>query len=250
MGLFDMDGGDAQSINMPAMPDIPEWDEKERLVFEKESLGFYVSGHPLDQYQDVVEKFANVNAISIGEAKDGSAIRIGGTISSTKTIRTRKGEPMAFLTIEDLHGMVEVVVFPRVYEISENFITDDEPIFVQGQVQKDEKAVKILAETMIPIQKAEEIWSASVHIDVDASRVDKEMISRLHQIIEKYPGSCTAFVHIRVPGKTETIVAMPDALRLRISPVMTREINGLLGYKAVETTCSEIKLIPKKNKRF
>jgi len=250
MGLFDMDGAKDQLINMPSMPDIVEWGGKELLDAEKESLGFYISGHPLDRYQDLVEKFASVNALTAGEANDGAAVRIAGTISSIKSIRTKKGDLMAFLSIEDLHGMVEIVVFPRVYETAENYLKDDTPVFVQGQVQKDENTVKILAETVIPIEKAESIWSASINITIDTSRVDSETLSKLHDILRKYTGSCTTFIHMQIPGKSETIIAMPDALKLRISPVMNREVNGLLGYGAVETTCSEIKGIPPKNPRF
>ena len=250
MGLFDMDSDKGQSINMPSMPDIDEWGEKERLGAEKESLGFYISGHPLDRYQDLVDKFANVNALTIAEEKDGAAIRIAGTINSIKNIRTKKGDLMAFLTIEDLHGMLEIVVFPRVFETAERYLRADVPIFIQGQVQKDENTIKILAETVIPIEKAESIWNSSVHIHVDTSQVDTEALSKLHDIMKKYPGSCSTFVHLQIPERTETIIAVPDSLKLRISPVMNREVNGLLGYGAVETTCSEIKIIPRKNKRF
>jgi DNA polymerase-3 subunit alpha len=250
MGLFDMGGANGQLINMPSMPDIAEWGGKELLDAEKESLGFYISGHPLDRYQDLVEKFASVNALTAGEASDGAAVRIAGTISSIKSIRTKKGDLMAFLSIEDLHGMVEIVVFPRVYETAENYLKDDAPVFVQGQIQKDENTVKILAETVIPIEKAESIWSASINITIDTSRVDSETLSTLHDVLRKYTGSCTTFIHMQIPGKSETIIAMPDALKLRISPVMNREVNGLLGYGAVETTCSEIKGIPPKKHRF
>jgi DNA polymerase-3 subunit alpha len=237
MSLFDL-ADNQPSINAPVLPEIGEWEGKQYLAFEKEALGFYLSGHPLTRYEEVLDKFTNANAISIKELKDGGVIRIGGLIRSTKNIKTKKGELMAFVTIEDMHGAVEIIVFSRVFSDVRDLLVEDRPVLVQGQVQKDEKSVKILADMVIPIDKAEEIWAASVHLNLELSRTDRQGLENLHAILKRHPGLCQAFLHLRSPGNTDSIIALPDGFKLKAGAVLTREVNGFLGYHAVETRCS------------
>ncbi len=239
MGLFDI-GAQPPSINLPALPEIGEWDEKQYLAFEKESLGFYLSGHPLTRHEAVLEKFTNANAISIKELKDGGVVRIGGLVHGTKTIKTKKGDLMAFVTIEDMHGAVEVIVFSRVFAETRDLLLEDQAVLVQGQVQKDEQSIKILADTVIPINAAEETWTASIHFNLEISRTDRETLSELHDILKRHPGSCPAFLHLRSPDNTDSIIALPDTLKLKAGGDLTRAVTGLLGYSAVETRCSAV----------
>jgi DNA polymerase-3 subunit alpha len=239
MGLFDL-GDNQPSINAPALPEIGEWDGKQFLTFEKESLGFYLSGHPLTRYEKVLDKFTNANAISIKELKDGGVVRIGGLVRSTKNIKTKKGELMAFVTIEDMHGSVEVIVFSRVFSDVRDLLVEDRPVLVQGQVQKDEKSVKILADMVIPIDKAEETWAASVHFNLEISRTDREGLENLHAILKRHPGLCPAFLHLRSSDNADSIIALPDGFKLKAGGALTREVNGFLGYHAVETRCSAV----------
>ena len=239
MGLFDM-GDNQPNINAPGLPEVGEWDGKLFLTYEKEALGFYLSGHPLSRYEEVLDKFTNANAISIKELKDGGVVRIGGLVRSTKNIKTKKGDLMAFVTIEDMHGAVEVVVFSRVFADVKDLLVEDRPVLIQGQVQKDEKSVKILAETAIPIDKAEETWAASVHFNLEISRTDREGLENLHAILKRHPGRCPAFIHLRSPDSTDSIISLPDALKLKAGGALTREVNGFLGYHAVETRCSVV----------
>jgi DNA polymerase-3 subunit alpha len=237
-------------INEPLMADVEEWDEKTRLNLEKESLGFYISGHPLDQYEALLEKYTNANALTIGEVSDKAAIRIGGTISSIKTIRTKKGDPMAFVNIEDMHGAVEAVIFPKVYESVSDFLVQDFPVLIQGEAQKDEKGVKLLAEWVVPMEKAEETWTASVHITVDVTSADKGTLESLREILSRYSGSCAGFIHLKTPESTETVIRLPDDFKLNATPEMIREINGFLGYSAVDTRCSDITLNSNQNNGY
>ncbi|MGB9440322.1 MAG: DNA polymerase III subunit alpha, partial [Desulfobacterales bacterium] len=241
MGLFDL-GDNQPSINAPVLPETGEWDGKQFLTFEKESLGFYLSGHPLSRYEEVLDKFTNSNAISIKDLKDGGVVRIGGLVRSTKNIKTKKGDLMAFVTIEDMHGSVEVIVFSRVFSDVRDLLVEDHPVLVQGQVQKDEKSVKILADTIIPIAKAEETWAASVHFNLEISRTDRERLENLHDILKRHSGLCPAFLHLRSPDNTESIIALPDGFKLKAGGPLTREVNGFLGYQAVETRCSAVTL--------
>ena len=245
MHLFGGSSGQEQ-LNPPTMPDISEWDEKQKLSLEKEAIGFYITGHPLDEYQDLLEKFASTNSLDLMDegVKDGAVVRIGGIIRSIKTITTKRGDPMAFVELEDIHGSVEVVVFTRVYTQVNDFLLTDTPVFVQGEIQKNEKSVKILAESIVPINKAEETLTASVHMTLDAGRTDQRILDDLYQLLKNYPGKCEGFLHVVIPGKTETIIELPRQMRLRAGMSLTNEVNRLLGYQSVTTHCSPIKSSP------
>ena len=246
MGLFDMGAGKPE-INFPPLPEIDEWSEKQLLSFEKESLGFYITGHPLTRYKDLLAKFTNANTLSLQEREGGNDIRIGGLVRNTKIITTKKGDPMAFVTIEDLHGSAEVIIFSSVYSSVNTLLTDDHPILVQGQVQKDENSVKILADTVIPMEKAEETWTADIHFNLDLTHTPKDLLVKLRNILGKHPGSCQAYLNLRDPGKTEIIIALPDTIRLKPGSALRQEIYGLLGYHAVETVCSPVTSSPRFN---
>ncbi|MGD9277400.1 MAG: DNA polymerase III subunit alpha [Desulfobacterales bacterium] len=237
MGLFDMPGS-GPAINLPPLPEIDEWSEKQLLALEKESLGFYITGHPLSGHEDILEKFTNANSAGLKEKKDGATVRIGGIVRNLKTIKTKKkGSLMAFVILEDLHGSVEATVFSSLYAKAHDLLSEDRPILIQGQLQKDENSVKILADTIIPIDKAEETWTASVHFNLDITRTQRELLVNLKEIFKRHPGSCRAYIHLLNPDKTETIIALSNSMKLRAGLALTREVNRFLGYNAVETDC-------------
>ncbi|MGD9350392.1 MAG: DNA polymerase III subunit alpha, partial [Desulfobacterales bacterium] len=246
IGLFD-GAVNPQVINAPALPDIEEWSENQRLAFEKESLGFYVSGHPLKRHAELLDKFTNANAISIKELKNGNAVRIGGLVRSIKIIKTKRGDLMAFVTIEDLHGAVEATVFSRVYTSVSDLLVEDSAIFIQGQVQKDEQSVKILAEKVVAMEKAEETWTASIHFNIEMSRTDREALVSLHKILKKHTGNCKAYLHLRSADNSDAIIALPSSMRLKSGGALMRDVNELLGYNAVETLCMSAKTEPRPN---
>ena len=240
MGLFDTGGGDEEPINRPTMPEITEWEEKQLLAFEKESLGFYITGHPLSRFEETLDQFTTTDAVAIQEVADKTPVRIGGLVSASRVLRTRKGDLMAFVTVADLHGSVEVVVFPEAYAAASDLIVTDAPVLVQGQVQKEESGVKILADAIIPIQKAAETWTANVHFRIELARSDREQLEQLNEVFKRHAGTCKGFLHFFQPGQAEAILALPDSARIRPGRRMEREVNGLLGYRAVSTECSQI----------
>jgi len=236
IGLFDMQESQPP-MNPPQMSGIDEWGEKQLLAHEKEALGFYITGHPLTRYDDLLVKFTNTNSIALKEKNDGEIVRIGGMVKNSKIIKTKKGDLMAFVTLEDLHGSVEVTIFSSIYTRSYDLLVDDNPILVQGRVQKDENSVKLLADTVIPMDKAEDTWIASIHFNLDITRTNKTLLIELHNILKRHRGSCRGYIHLVNPKKTETIIALPDAMKLNAGVSLIRGVNGLFGYSVVETKC-------------
>ncbi len=237
--LFDM-GDNKQRINMPVLPEIEEWDEKKRLGMEKEALGFYVSGHPLQGFEELIHKYTDIDTLRLKDKNDGETVRLGGMVSAIKIIKTRKGKDMAFVNVEDLKGNVEVTLFSSVYESAYSFLEEDFPVFVQGKLQKDENSVKILADTVIPLARAEDEWTAEIRINLDVTRTDREKLDRLKTILEKHPGSCQVYIHIKNPDVYETVIELPDSVRLKPGSLLKSEVDGFLGYDALQTVCKPV----------
>jgi len=248
MGLFNM-GGVRQDINIPKMSSMDEWDERQLLAFEKEALGFYITGHPLTKFDDLLDKFTNANTISLKEKNDGEIVRIGGIIINIKTIKTKKGDLMAFVTLEDQHRTVEIIIFSSVYAAVHELLVEDNTVIIQGRVKRDENSVKILADTIVPIEKAEETWTASIHFNLDKNKTGKDLLLRLNDILKRYPGLCHAYIHLLSPEETDTVIALPDTMKLKAGSSLTRAVNELLGYNAVETICDSEYKEKKENNR-
>ncbi|MBW2317359.1 MAG: DNA polymerase III subunit alpha [Deltaproteobacteria bacterium] len=237
ISLFEAFPSQGMDIVYSGFPDIKEWDEDERLNYEKNSLGFFITGHPLEKYDAIIRKFANTNSLQVREASDGAVIRMAGIVRDFKRYNDRKGDVMAFVTLEDLSGFVEVTLFSSVYSSVTDLIYADAAIFVEGRVTKDERSAKILADSVISIEKADETWTTKVRLNLDITCLDKEKLKGLYEILEKHKGTCDAYLSLRMPEKTETVIALPNQLRLKVGKAMADDVNDFLGYSAVETVC-------------
>lgn len=242
MDLFsDMEGASPVPVTLPKMPDIDEWDSSELLALEKETLGFYVTGHPLDKYRDHIAKYANATSLNLHEMNEKQTVRMGGSIRPVKVLNTKKGDLMAFTMLEDVHGSVEVVVFPNLYADVHQLISNEEAVIVQAEVQKRENSVKLLADSIIPIERAEQEWTASIIIQADATTASEKSLDRLQHIIARYPGSCNAFLEIRVSDNSSVVVQLSNENRLSPDPKLFQEVNALLGPSSIGTRCASVK---------
>ena len=168
MSLFDLvDDEQKKEFEIP-LPKVGEYEKENKLAFEKEVLGVYLTGHPLEDYEEKWKKSISRTTLDFqiddetgrSRVRDGAKEIVGGMITN-KTIKyTRNNKTMAFLTIEDLMGTVEVVVFPRDYERNQNYLNEDSKVFVKGRVsEEDDAASKLICETIIPFEETKrELW--------------------------------------------------------------------------------------------
>ncbi|HHY39569.1 MAG TPA: DNA polymerase III subunit alpha, partial [Clostridia bacterium] len=141
------------------LPDVKEFSARELLAMEKELLGLYVSGHPLAEYEQAITELTDTAIRDLPGYKDGSSVMIAGVITGGKRINTKAGEPMAFVTIEDLTGSVEVVVFPKVFQKRKDLIETDKVVAAKGTVSVEEEGeAKILAEDLLTLEEALKQW--------------------------------------------------------------------------------------------
>jgi DNA polymerase-3 subunit alpha len=223
----------------PPFPEMEQWNDNQMLHYEKETLGFFVTGHPLAKHEPVIQKFANTDTMGLRDQPDGSIVRIGGLVRDIKHYHDRKGELMAFVTLEDLHGFVEVTLFSSVYSTVSDVVQNDAAVFVEGRVTKDEQSAKILADIVVPVERVEETWTTSVRLNLDVTTMDKEKLQQLYHILQRYKGTSGAFLHLRIPERTETVIALPEKIRLRAGRPLADAVNKFLGYGAVETVCKK-----------
>ncbi len=252
MNLFGGGGkAGAKPINAPVMASVPEWDTRDLLTLEKDSLGFYISGHPLDQYEEQIGQYATMDIGQLHEAAGaGSAVRVGGAVRTSKVIRTKRGDQMAFVTLEDKAGAVEVVVFSRVYEQTYDLLVEDRPVIITGEAQREESGVKILAEQILPIEKAAETLTDTVRIDCDLTKVKNADFQALRGILMKNPGTCEAFLYLTHPGKSVVKVALPETIKVSPGDALKAAVTDLWGEGAVTPVCKPAKLAPKKKMNF
>ena len=165
MSLFDLvDDEQKKEFEIP-LPKVGEYEKENKLAFEKEVLGVYLTGHPLEEkWKKSISRttldFQIDDETGRSRVRDGAKEIVGGMITN-KTIKyTRNNKTMAFLTIEDLMGTVEVVVFPRDYERNQNYLNEDSKVFVKGRVsEEDDAPSKLICETIIPFEQTKrELW--------------------------------------------------------------------------------------------
>jgi len=223
--LFDRMGPQAMT---PAVPKISEWPEPQRLKMEREAIGFYITGHPLYDFQEALGSLATVDSQSIREAADESEVSIAGMVSSIKEIITKKGNRMAFITLEDLKGHLEVVVFADVYAVTSNLLKMDEPLLVKGQVDAAEEAVKLLA-SQVTLLKAETGFKIQpLRIKVGSEKLNEGKLKDFRRILSRYPGNIPIYLHL-VGSEKETVLKLPRELETQWNEALQSEIQSLLG---------------------
>ncbi|HBA86909.1 MAG TPA: DNA polymerase III subunit alpha [Geobacter sp.] len=215
------------------LPDIPEWDEKYRLGCEKEAIGFFITGHPLDRYVADMRRFSTVDCSTIMEAKEKSEIKICGVPASLKELITKKGDRMAFLSLEDLCGAVEVVVFPETYARCSEILRGDDPIHVTGAVEQSEKGSKVMASEIILLRDLVERETRRVNFTIDAKEADPGKLTTLKGIISRYQGVCRSFLHLDIENSSRVTIKLSDAYKVSASEELTVEVSNLFGYNAV-----------------
>lgn len=221
LGLFGEDIGETYALKLP---DIPEASMPERLNWEKENTGFYITGHPLDEFRASLKNLPTIEFIQHGGVKDKQVVRIGGMVTEAKRITTRKGDTMCFLTIEDYTERLEVTVFPRVFYVNTAVLVPDMPLIIQGRVDVDDDAgVKLLADKVWNLKEYKSEYYLKLSTTV-ASEVKQE----LKELIKKHAGNHTIYLHQGSWRK------LPAEYRLDDSEETMQALIALLGKESVK----------------
>ena len=231
MSLFDIMGEEEKKSFEIRLPDVGEYGREMKLAFEKEVLGVYISGHPLEEYEQSWRK--HITAVTTDfnpdeetgnpSVSDGSRQVVGGMITE-KTIKyTKNNKVMAFLTLEDLVGTVEVVVFPRDYEKNSHLIEQDAKVFIQGRVSaEDDRASKLICERVLPFdQMPRQLW-----IQFASRREYEHQVQELYDILRQSDGNDQVVVYLK---QERMMKQLPAARSVRIDQDLLDSLTNRYG---------------------
>jgi DNA polymerase-3 subunit alpha len=198
----------------PSLPPVTPWPDKERLKAEHEALGFYITAHPLDKYEADLKRFTTALCDQLGDKPDQMKVTLGGVIQRLQLKNSRKGDRYGVFTLEDKTGTVEVICWPETYRKAEVDFTTDEPVCVTGTLEVGEERCQIIADEVTLLTQHRARTAQEVHLALIAERVTDELFSQLKDTLSQHRGDCPCYVHLLLPNKTETVIALPRERRV------------------------------------
>jgi DNA polymerase-3 subunit alpha len=211
------------------LSDVSDWSERDRLSLEKEMMGVYISGHPLDRYSSELSRFSNISTLF--EKENDEPIMVAGMILSVRKTMTKNGKPMAFLKLEDKYSACEVIAFPEAYIAYEQNIRRDEVVVVKGETNKKDMEAKIIAKSILPIAEAETA-SKSIHLRLNGAE-EEETLYKLRDILLRFPGRSPFYLHFE-GQEAEKVLSVSPNFRVQIGEELISEIEALVGKERVE----------------
>ncbi len=224
-------GGGGAILDLPL---IEEWDEREKLRKEKEALGFYITGHPLSGFTEEIQRFTTCTLQDLPAQADKSTVKIACMVEELKMKRTKRGDRMAVLTVEDLTGSTELIVFPDVFERTSGLLKGEEPLFVTGTAEISESSSKIIAQEITSLDSLRQETIKAVRLRLHESILTKELLGELQNLVFRYPGKSRLVFRVEMArGGAVTITAHTHFNILPCEEFLD-EVQGLVGSKAHE----------------
>jgi DNA polymerase-3 subunit alpha len=241
--------GDSTLTDPPAIPVVPEWSDQEMLRAEKDAIGIFLTGHPLDKFDRDLSRLTNASTATLAARMHQERVMVAGVIHTVKTKNSKKGDRYATFSLEDKQGVVEVIAWPEAYRKFETTIHGDEPVLIAGSLDKRDAAgargdegdalgegaeaprerSQIIAEEIRPLAAVREQSVRQVHLQVSADSLTDERLVRLRDALAQHRGSCPAYLHVIVPGSSETVIELPESLRVVPSEAMLDAVENIFG---------------------
>jgi DNA polymerase-3 subunit alpha len=209
-------------------PEIDEFPENQLIAFEKETIGFYISRHPLSRYQEEIKKVTDQDTSTLSGLKNGEEVKLCGLVSGLKEITTKKGDRMAFLSLEDMKGFVEVILFPEVFKAALPCLRGGDPILVRGTLDLSEEHVKIKGIEIQSLPEGSVPTHQALHLKIPISSLTKPQLEELKEMMASSKGSYKVLLHLMDGKDGETIIAVSDQYTVDPSPSFQNQIKNLL----------------------
>ncbi|MBL9135242.1 MAG: DNA polymerase III subunit alpha [Verrucomicrobiales bacterium] len=227
--LFEMLGNDTSQKPQKA-GEVLEWSPGERLSAEKELLGFYVTGHPLDPYRMVLEVYGLTDTLRLGSLPNRSVTRLGGIISAVQQGFSKKsGKPYALLTLEDLQGSVQMLFLNEAFDNYRDQFVVGRPVFVIGEVVAGDDRPKIFPQEVYPLEQAPRRLTRQVHIRLPAAGVSSLQLKATRDLVSAHPGACPLFLRFQRSDGSVAFVEANDRYRVSPSMELQQAVESLLG---------------------
>ena len=246
MSLFG-EGEEAPTVTV-TLAEVSEYEPLERLMLEKEQLGFYVSGHPLEEYSDIIENYTSASTQTLAVYRIDSEVDVAGMITEVKNITTRKGDPMAVIGLEDLEGPVEVVIFPEAYKTAGELV-EGRVVWIRGKVninqnsrnRKSENGEtqveerQIQADRVIDIDSVPVQQTSALEVTIPESDIENvEKLETLQKIARANKGDLDLILRLMSPRYGEVIARCDKAYNITDAPTVIEQVEGLFGENCIK----------------
>ncbi len=224
----------------PGLPNVPPWSKKESLAFEKESLGFYASGHPLEDYAESIRGLTQFDSGSLGEAAHGSQLAMGGIIVDLSLKTTKKGDRFAMFRLEDQYGAVKVICWPEQFNRYKSLIQSDEVVLVRGRLElSDEGDITIIAQEIHHLERARSNAAWAIVVKMTERSVTNQNIAKLGDLVSRHQGTASVLIQIETSDGVTARLRPQQFFRVNVSPELAKEIESLGENWQVELLVGE-----------
>jgi len=227
-------GGELESPEIPAeVRTMREWDESLMLSYEKDALGFYITGHPLAQFKNL-GRLVSHQVSDLDDEKDFNAeVRLAGVITMFRPLKTKKDERMASFYLEDLSGRIEVVAFPEAFRKYYEFLRDDQLVWLKGKFVGEGESRKIQMTSVLPLAEAFLRLAKRVVIRVFIPGLEEALLGELKDVLEKHAGDCPVVFELETPHAYRVIAQSAEVGSVRPSEELTKTVESLLGEESI-----------------
>lgn len=233
-GVFQQE--DAGGADQDKLPSVPEWEEHQRLSSEKEVLGFFITGHPLEKYKDKLEDFRALTAEAVLAMKNGTGrdeVFTAGVISGVKVLKSRKGDLYAQASLEDMTGAVEAIVFPEAYKRLQGILKQEIPMLVRCSIRVEEGSnPKIAISQLTPLEEAQPKLPRSIRIRIPLDTATENTVDALHGICQERKGEARVLFDVERPGDF-MVVMEPDGYNVCPDRSFISRVEELCGRGSV-----------------
>jgi len=232
--LDESDGRTAEEEDAEKYPDVPEWDPRVMLAYERENLGFFVSGHPLDSFEQDLQKHATASIADVLAATKRREVTIGGLVATctVRPLKSGKGH-MASLNLEDKTGHVEVVAWSKTFEQYEEVIRSDEPLLVTANVEVDydgeARKVRCIMRSAVTLPELRDEQTAGVSLRFRHEQLNPELVEQLKEMLGQHQGECPVFIELILPEHSTTRLALGDAYQVQPTDALMARLERAFG---------------------
>jgi len=241
IGLF---GTTAEAVSPPPLPAVAPWPADEELSAEREAIGFFITGHPLDRYEQDLRRFTTATTATLrtrgrelapgegernGRPDTRPRVKLGGVIHSLRLKNSRKGDRYATFVLEDREGVVEVIAWPDTYRRHEAVVQGGAPVVVAGALEISDERCQVIADEILPLARAHAEAIRQVHVRVPLAALERDALATLREVLAAHPGPCDAFLHLECTDESETVLALPASLRVAAGGEIVPAVERVLG---------------------
>ncbi len=236
MNLFALAGpeqetGKEQEIELP---NVEDWPELKKLTYEKETVGFFLTGHPLESVMGDIKRVVDTDIEHLEGWRDGQPVRVGGLIQQVKEHKSRKGDRMAFTVLEDMTSRVEVIVFPSTFEQCSHLLGSEEPLIVLGTVQQGERGAKIIAQSIDRLADAFAKYTEKTIIRLQANKTSRQHMEQIKEMLYSFHGKVPVHLTLHFDGRGEVDIDVLKDMAIQPTPDFLHSMTGLCGENGLQ----------------